>query len=705
MKRTLFVAVGLAAVLATGAGAQGKKPISHEAMWLMPRVGAPAVSPDGRLAVFSVIEPAYDAKDQVSDLWVVPVDGSAASRRLTSTKATESGVAWSADSRRIAFVTKREGDDQNQIYLLDLNGGEARRITNVSTGAEAPQWRPDGQAILFTSFVFPGATTDEDNKRIAEERRKQPYSVRAFDTFPVRRWDHWFEDKQIHVLVQSLDPGARAKDLLAATRLIQSPGYGGVDRDNGEELDAVWSPDGASVVFSAMTNRNAAAYATTHTQLFQVPAAGGEPRQLTTGNVSYEQPRFAPDGRALYFTAADDNDQIYALTRIAQAPWPWSGSPRVLTASSDRSVSSWSVSGDSRSVYFTAEDAGLEKLYVVPTAGGQTTLAVEPERGVYMNLSIAAASSTPVLVANWGSAIEPSEIVRLNPAAKGHTRLTSFAVDRAAAVDWQPLQHFWFTSSRGRRIHNMIALPPNFDPARKYPLLVEIHGGAANMWRDQITLRWNYHLLGSPGYVVLLTNYTGSTGFGEKFARDIRFDPFAGPANEINEAADEAIRRYSFIDGSRQAAAGASYGGHLANWLEATTTRYKAIVSHAGLVNAEVQWGTSDAIYHRELMAGGPPWEQSETWRSQNPIRLARNFKTPILLSVGERDYRVPMNNTLENWSALQRMKVPSRLLIWPNATHWISNGEDSRHFYDEVHAWLAKWLGPSNGSGPTGGR
>jgi dipeptidyl aminopeptidase/acylaminoacyl peptidase len=247
----------------------------------------------------------------------------------------------------------------------------------------------------------------------------------------------------------------------------------------------------------------------------------------------------------------------------------------------------------------------------------------------------------------------------------------------------------------------MIALPSGFDPSRKYPLLVEIHGGAANMWRDQITLRWNYHLLAKPGYVVLLTNYTGSTGFGEAFARSIRFDPFAGPASEINEAADEAIKRYSFIDGSRQAAAGASYGGHLANWLEATTTRYKALVSHAGLVNSEAQWGTSDGIYHRELMAGGPPWQQTDTWRNQNPIRRAANFKTPMLLSVGEKDYRVPLNNTLEMWSALQRMQVPSRMLVWPDENHWILNGENSRVFYQEVHAWLAKWLGtPAQTSG-----
>jgi dipeptidyl aminopeptidase/acylaminoacyl peptidase len=215
------------------------------------------------------------------------------------------------------------------------------------------------------------------------------------------------------------------------------------------------------------------------------------------------------------------------------------------------------------------------------------------------------------------------------------------------------------------------------------------------MWRDQITLRWNYHLLAQPGYIVLLTNYTGSTGFGEAFSRAINNDPFDGPARDVNEAADEAIRKFAFIDGSRQAAAGASYGGHLVNWLEATTTRYRCLISHAGLVNSEAQWGTSDAIYHRELIAGGPPWEQGAVWREQNPIRRAGQFKTPMLLSVGEHDFRVPLNNTLENWSALQRMKVPSRLLVWPNANHWISNGEDSRQFYAEVRGWLARWMGP----------
>jgi dipeptidyl aminopeptidase/acylaminoacyl peptidase len=623
----------------------------------------------------------------------VPSDGSEAPHRLTSTKVGESDIAWSPDSQRIAFVTKREGDDVNQVYTLDLSGGEAHRVTSLSTGAAAPVFRPDGKAILFISDVYPNAADEEANRRIAEDRKKRKYTVREFDTFPIRRWDHWFDERQLHIFVQMLDPNAKAKDLLAGTKLVQSPGYGGVDLDNGDDLNATWVPDGRSVVFVATTSRNAAAYASVHTHLYQVPAEGGEPRQLTTDNRTYDHPQFRPDGRALYFGVTDDHNQIYAHERIGMAPWPWSGESKVLTSSFDRSVSSWAVAPNSESIYLTAEDEGLEKLYSLSVNGGEVKLAAAPPRGVYTNLAVASASSTPVLVANWGSSIEPAEIVRIDPATKEHKRITSFAVDRAAKLDWQAPQHFWFTSSRGRRIHNMLVLPPNFDSSKKYPLLVEIHGGPANMWRDQITLRWNYHLLSKPGYVVLLTNYSGSTGFGEQFARAIQRDPFAGPASEINEAADEASRRFSFIDGSRQCAAGASYGGHLANWLEATTTRYRCLVSHAGLVNSEVQWRTSDSIYHRELMADGPPWEQTKVWTEQNPIRRAANFKTPMLLSVGEQDYRVPINNTLENWSALQRMKVPSRLLVWPNANHWITNGEDSRHFYEEVHAWLARWL------------
>lgn len=694
----LLSLIWTAALFASAQTATNRVALTHETMWLMKRVGAPAPSPDGKWVVFSLVEPAYDEKDQVSDLWIVSSDGSAKPRRLTFSKGGESGVTWSPDSRQIAFSARREGDEVSQIYILDVaNGGEAVRVTSLSTGARSPQWRPDGKAIAFVSTVYPGAADDEANKKIAAERKAQKYRVRVYERFPIRNWDKWLEDTQAHLFVQDAQPGAKAKDLLAGTSIVRERGFAGRTTDSGDELDAVWTPDGDALVFIASTNRDRAAYSKTNTSLFKISANGGEPVRLTTTADSFTRPTFRPDGKALYaLTEVESTTKTYNLGRLAKFSWPNPGAPATITANFDRSVGSFALTPDSRSIYLTAEEAGNEKLFTMPADGGDVTLAMDMTRGVYTNLRIPAKATSTVVIANWESAINPPEVFRLDLRSKTQQPLTSFNAEQVAKIDWQPLRHFWFTSKAGKRIHNMIALPPNFDERKKYPLLVLMHGGPHSMWRDNWGLRWNYFLLARPGYVVLLTNYSGSTGFGEAFAQSIQHDPFKGPANEINEGADEAIRLYSFIDGSRQAAAGASYGGHLANWMQATTTRYKTLISHAGLINLESQWGTSDVIYSRELNNGGPVWEQGPVWREQNPIRFAANFRTPMLLSIGENDFRVPLNQTLENWSVLQRLRIPSRLMVWPDENHWILKGENSRYFYQEVHGWLKRYLDDS---------
>jgi dipeptidyl aminopeptidase/acylaminoacyl peptidase len=672
------------------------RPIAHEDVWLMKRVGAPVVSPDGKWVVVSVTEPAYDQSVTVDDLWLVPTDGSAKPKRITHTRAPESGVQWSPDGRRIAFSTRREGDEVNQIYVLDvLGGGEAARVTSLWTGASAPQWRPDGSAIAFTSMVYPGANDDEANKKIAAERKAEKAHVLAYETFPIRYWDHWLDDRQTHLFVQELGEGSKARDLLAGTKLVSNPGYSGTETNSGEELAAAWSPDGQSLVFAAISNRTEAAYARVITRLYQVQASAGEPRQLTPdGNAaSFNKPRFSPDGKTLYAVRQLEGNLPYYAARIARAGWPAANDWQVLSPSSELSATSYGISPDSKTVYFLAESDGLEKLYASPAAGGAATEPFRLDRGCLTNLAIPAGALSTMVVSNWGSAANPAQVVRVDLATGERQFLTDFDLARATQLDLAPVEHFWITNSKGRRVHSMLVRPPSFDPSKKYPLLVLIHGGAANMFRDEFGVRWNYHLHAAPGYVVLLTNYRGSTGFGEKFAQDIQIDPLKGPADDINLAADAAIKQFAFIDGTRQAAAGASYGGHLVNWMQATTSRYKVLVAHAGEINLESQWGTSDDIYHREAMEGGPYWENSKPWEEQNPIRFAKNFHTPILLSVGERDFRVPMNETLENWSILQRMRVPSKLLVWEEENHWITKGEDSRRFYREVREWLAKYL------------
>jgi dipeptidyl aminopeptidase/acylaminoacyl peptidase len=690
---TLLAAVAITAVPAL-AEAQGKAPVTHEALWMMKRVGAPIVSPDGRWVLFSMVEPSYEPDKQMTDLWLVPTAGGVAPRRITNTRSGEGGPVWSPDSRSIAFTAKREGDDVDQVYILDIaGGGEARRVSSLSTGASNPQWRPDGKAILFESNVYPGALDDEANRKVAADRKARKYNVRAYDHFPIRYWNEWLDERQPTIQVQSLEPGAKAKDILSGSKLARTPGFSGAAGETSFSLSPIWSPDGREVVFNATVERWNAAHSQVGFQLFRIPAEGGEATPATTVRGDYDNAAFSPDGKALYFTHARQTEAVYDLPKLARVAWPAGGAPEIVAKDFDREPAKFALTPDSRTVYLLSPEAGKENLYRVSAAGGKPQLVIEPAVGGYTNLAIAAHASKPVLIGSYGSSVSPLEIVRIDPAARSHANLTNIGTAQAAALDWQPPEHFWFTSAGGRRIHNMIVRPPGFDPAKKYPLLVFIHGGAASMNPDQIGLRWNYHLLAQPGYVILLTDYTGSTGFGEKFAQAIKLDPLRTPGLEINQAVDEAIRKYPFIDSDRMCAAGASYGGHLVNWLEATTTRYKCLVSHAGEVDLQTQWGTSDGIYGREVTNGGPPWEKSPVWREQSPITYAADWKTPMLLTIGERDFRVPINNTLENWAALQRMKVPSRLLVYPDAWHWITKPEDSRHFYGEVRAWLGHYL------------
>ncbi len=701
----------VAAAVVTAAGlassqAAAKTVITHETLWMMKRVGAPAVSPDGKWVVFSIAEPAYETDKAVSDLWIVPAAGGAAPRRLTNTKAAEGGVVWSPDSRMIAFTTKREGDEVEQVYVLDIaGGGEARRATSLSTGAANPQWRPDGQAILFETMVYPNALDDEANRKAAAEKKARKYNVRTYEHFPIRYWNDWLDERQPAILVQSLEPGSKAKDILSPTKLAHTPGFSGPEGETSISLSPVWSPDGKEVVFAATVERWNSAFSEVGYQLYRLPVdGGGEATPITPTKGGYRAPIFSPDGNTLYFAFSRRNDEVYSLPRLESVAWPAGGEPGLVAKDFDREPERFQVTPDGKTIFFLTPEAGKTNLYSVPASGGKPTLILEPANGGYGALTIPQKSAKPELIATYGSSVSPQEVVRIDPAAKSHANLTNVDTAQAAGIDWAPPQHFWFTSAGGRQIHNMIVLPPNFDPAKKYPLVVFIHGGAASMNPDAISLRWDYHLLTASGYVMLMSDYTGSTGFGEKFAQAIKLDPLKTPGLEIDQAVNEALKRYPFIDGTKMCAAGASYGGHLVNWLEATTTRYKCLVSHAGEVDLLTQWGSSDGIYGREVTNGGPAWENNPIWREQSPITYAANWKTPMLLSIGERDFRVPIGNTLENWSTLQRMKVPSRLLVWPDAWHWILKPEDSRHFYAEVDTWLAHYLkdGPAPDSPTT---
>jgi dipeptidyl aminopeptidase/acylaminoacyl peptidase len=686
----LFAGLAMAAETPT----PSVRPITHEDLWLMKRPGALTVSPDGRWFVVAVTEPAYEEGQGRSDLWVVSSDGKGPLRRLTSGKGSEGDPVFSPDSTRLAFTAKRDEDEASQVYVLDLAGGEAQRVTNWPGGAKSPKFSPDGSAIMFVGRTYPGAVTEEDNRKAAAERKARKYNARAYDSFPVRHWDRWLDELRPSLMVQAVGNGTPARDLLASSALRKEPGFGGRLGNDGDTIDAVWTPDGRGVVFAATTNRHESARAEVRSSLWLVNLDGGDPRRLTGDEGDYSSPEFTPDGKVLLAKVEPTTDKwTYTASRLVRWSWPSLGDRSLLTADFDESVGQFEVAPDSRRVFFLAERAGRDQLFEVKVSGGGVKPVGKLGAGTYSRFAVGGSGSKPVLAAIWASAVNPPELGRVDAATGRWAAISMFNKERAAAIDWLPAEEFWFTSSRGKQIHNLLVKPPGFDPNKKYPLFVLIHGGPHGMWKDDFVIRWNYHLLAEPGYVVLLTNYSGSTGFGEAFARSIQGDPLEGPANEINQAADEAIKRYAFIDGSRQAAGGASYGGHLTNWLAVTTERYKALVSHAGLYDLRTQWTTSDVVYSRERNIGGPAWEELPLWRDQSPFYRSAKLKTPILVTFGERDYRVPVNNGLEFWTVLQRQNVPSRLVVFPDENHWILKGENSRYFYEEVHGWLAKYL------------
>jgi dipeptidyl aminopeptidase/acylaminoacyl peptidase len=673
--------ISLLLLVSLGAPA-ARRTITHEDVFTMARTSRPVVSPDGKWIVYNVSEPSYDPAKSAADLWVVAPDGQSKPRRLTSTKEAESGAAWSPDSKWIAFTAKRDGDQVDQVYVIGADGGDARRVTTTATAASGPRWRPDGKALLFESSIKPPAAPDKS-------------TARAYETMPIRYWNAWLDGSKPHIFVQEIDGGSAA-DWLAGTKLAASAGFDGLFTGDGASraLQPVWSPDGQEIVFVAGTNQDAMMREDVPSRLFRMKK-GQEPVAFGGAAESYSEPAFSPDGHVLItkHQNASTAAHPYTLTRLARFDWPSASGQRLLTAALDRGVGGFTIAPDSGSVLFDAQDSGFTQLFRVAVAGGAPARLFEVKEGNYGSPAQAAGG---VIVATYVASTQPTEIVRVDAAAGTHKLLTDANRAVLDALDLPKPEHFWFTAKNGKRIHSVIYFPPQLDRAKKYPLLVMPHGGPNAMDGDSFSTRWNAHLLTSPGYVLVQTNYTGSTGFGEKFADDIERDVLRGPALEVLEGAQEAVKRYPFIDATRQASLGASYGGYLMNWFNGHTNQFRCLVIHAGASNNESQYGVNDGGIGREWRMGGPVWEAKGQWMDQSPFRYAANWKTPALITQGELDFRVPLNESITTFKLLQRQGVAARILTFPDEGHWILKGENSRRHVSEILGWLQKYLAPA---------
>ena len=666
MKSVIFKCLFASAMLlgsgqAICAQESSKHAITFDDMIKMHRIAEPQISPDGKWVAYTVSTPDMDANRGVSNIWIVPAVGGAAMQLTQS--GHDSSAVWSPDGKTLAFLSSRAGE--SQIYLLSMEGGEAHALTKLSTGADMVKWSPDGKTIAFTSSVYPDCASrsaaalnndDDCNKKRDEEKGKNKVKAHVAEHLLYRHWTHWNEGKRSHLFVVPADGSAGPRDLTAGADYDIPP-----DERSGPG-DINFSPDGKEICFTAVTDKMEAI--STNGDLFIVPVAGGEAKRITTQPGFDGNPVYSPDGKYITYhaqlTAEYEADRWRVMLYDRQ-----SGKNENLSEGFDRSADELAWSPDSKTIYFTAEKETQKPVYVMVARAG-----AEPKKVIAdtYNTAISFSADGKTMVFERMSLTLPAEIFVASSDGSNVRQLTHQNESILAGLEMNAPETFWFEGAAGTKVQAMLIRPPKFDATKKYPLLVLLHGGPQTMWSNAWGYRWNAQVFSAAGYVTLMINRRGSTGYGQKFTDEITNDWGGKAYVDVMNGVDYTLKIYPFVDGSRMAAAGGSYGGYMADWIATHTGRFKAIISHASVYDKVAMYATEELWFEEHDMQG-TPWSNPESYKKWGPVTYAGElgrFKTPTLVIAGEMDYRVPYTQSLEFFNALQRQGVPSKLVVFP---------------------------------------
>lgn len=656
--------------------AQQRVPMSAQKLWEMKRVGAPALSPDGAMAAVVVTEYDITKNKGNGDIWMIDV-ATGAARRFTTGPSTEGSPQWSPDGAQLAFTAKRNDDERAQLYLIPLAGGEARRLTEMPMGVSGVKWFPDGKSLAFVSTTVARDRGDLDSLKAEMKRRKDSkVSAIASEDRVFRYWDHYIEDGYVQHLYRYDLATEKVTDLTPEWyRLFHYTG--GVDYDI--------APDGKEIAVTALIT--GPPYDTLFTDIYALSTDGrGTMRSLTEANPGDDgSPLYTRDGKYLLFgrqLSTDKNAENTKLARLDRA----SGAVTDLCRNFDRSASGWSTDEQELTVYFTADHLGKTSVFSVPMSGGAVTTLLH--RGSNGGLEVGAGR----IVFQHEHLSSPAELYAMKVDGSAVRQLTHFNDDILAGIEMGRVEDVWFAGAEGDSVQTFVVYPPGFDASKKWPLLVLVHGGPHGAFGDDFHPRWNAQIFAAGGYVAITPNFHGSTGFGEFFADRINGEHPRLPFIDVMKATDAMIAR-PFIDSTRMAVAGGSYGGYLVSWIGGHTGRYACIINHAGVYNLMAQFG-SDITFHREISYGGTPWDGRDEVLRWSPSQYAAGYTTPTLVMHGEKDYRVPYGQGLEVYGMLKAKGVPARIVIYPDENHWILSAQNSIHWYGEFDAWLARWIG-----------
>jgi dipeptidyl aminopeptidase/acylaminoacyl peptidase len=687
MKRFFFAAVLVVIALAGLSFGQTTRPFTINDLLKVRRVADPQISPDGRWVAYVITDMDKTANRGLTQIYLISTEGGEP-RQLTKGERSSTSPRWSPDGKRLAFISSQEGGPQ--IWTMDVASGEMKKITSISTGAGDPVWSPDGRYLAFVSDIFPECTTDDCNRERDAKMGESKVKAKIADRLLYRHWNTWKEGRRTHVFVVSADGGA-ARDMTPGD--FDAPPF-----SLGGPPDYAFSPDSKELAFARNTDKVEAT--STNGDIFIVPVAGGDARRITESNRGADlSPLYSPDGRFLAYRsqqrAGFESDRWRLMLYDRQT-----GQSRELLQNYDAYVDTFVFTPDSKYIYFASGERGRQPVYAVAVTGGPPIKVLQ---GFNDDMKLSADGKTMVFTRSTASM--PTEIFvttiadprqRIAQGESAARKLTKTNDAFMAGYQMAAAEEATWTGGENAQVHGWVFKPAQCTTANKCPMVVLIHGGPQGAWNDNWGYRWNPQVFASAGYVVFMPNPRGSIGYGQKFLDEISGDWGGKVVADIFNGVEHVLKM-GYVDRNRLGAAGGSYGGYMVNWIEGHNTdprfQFKALVSHAGVYNLTSMYGATEELWFTDWEFKGAPWDNPEMYARWSPHMFVKNFKTPMLVIHGELDYRVPVTEGLQLFTALQRMNVDSRLLYFPDEGHWILKPQNSELWYNNVIGWFDKYL------------
>lgn len=651
-------------------------PFTVHDMLAMERISDHHVSPDGKRIVFVLRTTDLEANRGRTDLWLVGVDGSDL-RRLTTHPESDTNPRWTPDGKSILFVSARSGS--SQVWKIPVDGGEARPVTGEPLDVDNLVVSPDGKSIAYSMEVYPDASPAQTKDRL-DKIEKDKATGRTYDKLFIRHWDTWKDGRRSHLFVRALDRNESVDVTKGLDIDVPTKPFGGP-----EEIS--FTPDSKSIVYTYRDGGREEAWQT-DLDLSVVSVDGsGKPTCLTDANKATDtSPVFSPDGKALAYLAMARPGYEADKQTIMLMSWP-NGPARPLTDKWDRSAGSIEWSDDGKTIYTTADNVGQRSLFAVDTATG------DAKSLVWEGTIDGPEPAGNLIVYSMNSLRGPAELYSIKADGADPKPITTINAGRMAAVKIGDAEQFSFTGWNGEKVFGYVVKPIDFDASKKYPVAFLIHGGPQGSFGNDFHYRWNPQAYAGAGYAAVMIDFHGSTGYGQAFCDAIRGDWGGKPLEDLKKGLAAAIEKNPWIDGDRVAALGASFGGYMIDWIAGNwPDRFKCLVCHDGNIDERIAYYDTEELWFPEWDHNGTPWENPESYEKQNPINFVKNWKTPMLIVHGGRDYRVVETGGIAAFTACQRRGIPSKFLYFPDENHWVLKPANSILWHETVLGWLDQW-------------